>query len=95
VQPLGIDHGAVDVGGKPWRYWYCGSGCQDGVDVATFVPAAGSLNEYSFNLKDFIQHAVTSGQLQASWYLTNVFAGFEIWNGGVGLKSDNFCAVVP
>jgi hypothetical protein len=94
VQPLGSDRGQVSVGGKAWKYWYCGSGCQDGVDVATFVPLS-SLNEYSFNLKDFIQHAVTSGQLQATWYLTNVFAGFEIWNGGVGLKTDNFCAVVP
>jgi hypothetical protein len=34
--------------------------------------------------------------IQNSWYLTDVFAGFEIWNGSNahGLKVDKFTAVV-
>lgn len=94
VQPLGSDRGEVTVANKQWRLWYCGSPCQDGVDVVTYVPTS-SMNEYTFNLKDFIQHATNAGRLQDSWYLTNVFAGFEVWSGGTGLKTDNFCAVVP
>jgi len=94
VQPLGSDRGQVEVAGKQWRLWYCGSACQDGVDVVTYVPTS-SMNEYTFNLKDFIKHATDQGRLQPTWYLTNVFAGFEVWSGGTGLKSDNFCAVVP
>ena len=28
-------------------------------------------------------------------YLTTVFAGFEIWNGGVGLETKDFGVTVP
>jgi cellulose 1,4-beta-cellobiosidase len=48
-----------------------------------------------FDLNAFIQHAVGRGDaIQSSWYLTNVFAGFEIWSGGVGLKTTAFYALV-
>ncbi len=30
-----------------------------------------------------------------SWYLTAVFAGFEIWSGGVGLETKDFGVTVP
>ena len=33
--------------------------------------------------------------MNPSWYLTNVFAGFEIWNGGVGLEIKDFGVTVP
>jgi len=95
VQPLGTNHGNVTVDGRSWQFWYCGSACQDGVDVVSYVPANGSMNEYTFNLKPFMQHAVDNQRLQTGWYLTNVFGGFEIWSGGQGLKVDNFCTVVP
>jgi hypothetical protein len=32
--------------------------------------------------------------INASWYLTSIQAGFEPWNGGVGLAVDNFTASV-
>ena len=37
----------------------------------------------------------TTKCLQSSWYLTNVFAGFEIWNGGIGLETTDFSVTVP
>jgi len=36
----------------------------------------------------------TTKCLQSSWYLTNVFAGFEIWNGGHGMAVNSFNASV-
>ena len=48
----------------------------------------------TFDLDDFIENAVTLGYIQNNWYLTNVFAGFEIWSGGVGLETIDFYAVV-
>jgi len=50
----------------------------------------------TFDLNLFIQDAVNNrpNTIQASWYLTNVFAGFEIWSGGVGLRTDDFYAIV-
>jgi hypothetical protein len=32
--------------------------------------------------------------MNANWYLTNIFTGFEIWKGGVNLESTSFCAEV-
>jgi hypothetical protein len=42
----------------------------------------------TFDLNSFIQDAVNNrtGSIQAGWYLTNVFGGFEIWSGGTGLE---------
>ena len=95
AQPLGSPSGTVSLGGKSWQVWSCGGGCQNGVPVISYVPASGSINEWSFDLLDFIENARDQfGVVQNSWYLTNVFAGFEIWSGGSGLKTDNFCAIV-
>ena len=49
----------------------------------------------TYSLGDFIRDAVTRGYLQNSWYLTNVFSGFEIWSGGVGLETKDFAVTVP
>ena len=40
--------------------------------------------------------AAASYGIQSSWYLTDVFGGFEIWNGGSGgnLSVDEFKCVV-
>jgi hypothetical protein len=50
----------------------------------------------SYDLNLFIQDAVKNqpNTIQSSWYLTNVFTGFEIWRGGVNLESTSFCALV-
>ncbi|HEX6273587.1 MAG TPA: hypothetical protein VFZ53_11110, partial [Polyangiaceae bacterium] len=50
----------------------------------------------SFDLNDFIEDAVTNrpNTIQADFHLTNIFTGFEVWSGGVGLESTAFCAVV-
>ena len=38
---------------------------------------------------------IARGKVQSSWSLTNVFAGFEIWSGGVGLETTDFAVTVP
>ena len=50
----------------------------------------------SFDLNAFIKDAVNNrpNTIQSTWYLTNVFTGFEIWRGGVNLESTGFCVVV-
>jgi hypothetical protein len=99
VSPMGSPQGTVSVGGRSWQVWVCShavDGCnQNGVPVITYLTQAGPINEYSFDLEDFIRNAADQfGVVQDSWYLTNIFAGFEIWSGGVGLSIDDFCAVV-
>jgi hypothetical protein len=96
VVPLGSPQGTASIGGKSWQVWICSGGCQNGVPVITYVPATQSdkISEWSYDLNDFIKHAVSQSVIKSSWYLTNIFAGFEIWSGGTGLTTDNFCAIV-
>jgi len=94
VMPMGGQSGTVSIAGQAWNRWTCPGACQNGVPVISYVLSSGSLSEWGFDLISFIDDAVSEGVVQSSWYLTNVFAGFEIWNGGVGLKTEDFCAIV-
>jgi len=49
-----------------------------------------TIPNYSFDLKDFIDDAVNAGELNGNFFLTDVFAGFEIWSGGQNLNVSNF-----
>lgn len=54
-----------------------------------------TLTSMNFDLKDFIDDAAQYG-IQPGWYLTDVFGGFEIWNGAGtnGLQVTEFTAEV-
>ncbi|MES1206518.1 MAG: hypothetical protein ABUS79_11325 [Pseudomonadota bacterium] len=98
-QPVGatIPNGTVTINGKQFNIWY---GTNNGKPVVSYV-AQQKINSWTFPLGAFIKDAVgrtCSGSttcLGSSWYLTNVFAGFEIWNGGVGLQTTDFGVNVP
>ena len=92
-QPIGSMIASTTIDGKGWNVWY-GTNSGNGKPCVTYA-AQQSINSFSYSLGDFIQDAVTRGYLQSSWYLTNVFAGFEIWNGGVGLEVTDFSVTVP
>lgn len=99
AQPIGrIVYRAVSIPGVPgsWDVWIGPNGNRPCVSYVRTQPTLSM----SFDLNAFIQDAVTNrldgGQptIRPSWYLTNVFIGFEIWRGGVGLETTDFCAVV-
>jgi cellulose 1,4-beta-cellobiosidase len=54
------------------------------------------LASLEFDLNDFIQDAVKNSYVgfNANQYLNIIFAGFEVWGGGDGLKINKFCANV-
>jgi hypothetical protein len=56
--------------------------------------ALNKLSSLSFDLNLFIKDAVGRGYVQNTWGLTNVFSGFEIWSGGVGLETTDFAVMV-
>jgi hypothetical protein len=103
-QPIGTNMGSVMLGGQSWNIWVGPRG--DGPEGYNNAPVVSYVNPtendnsraQSFTNKDlllFINHATTvAGGLNANMYLTDIFAGFEIWNGGVGLKVDEFTAKV-
>ncbi len=110
-QPIGSVKRTATIAGKTWNVWVgprgnTSTGTDDANRPVVSYVAQSTLNTLTFNLKDFINDAVTNGASDKSaggtsqafvnsWYLTDVFAGFEIWSGsnGVGLK-DTFSCVV-
>jgi hypothetical protein len=91
-QPIGTSVATAVIGGKNWSVWY-GTNSSSGKPCVSYI-AQQTLNSLSFSLGDFIRDAVDRNYIQNSWYMTNVFAGFEIWNGGTGLETTDF-AVTP
>jgi hypothetical protein len=81
---------SATIGGKNWNLWV---GTSNGKPCYSYV-AQTKLNSLSFDLNLFIQDAVGRQYIQPTWGLTNVFAGFEIWNGGVGLETTDFAVTV-
>jgi len=97
AQPLGSVSGTETIAGKSWQVWTCPGSCQNGVPVISYIPSGGqSVMELQFDLNDFIKNAKIKypNQMKDAWFLSNVFAGFEIWNGGQGLATEDFCAIV-
>lgn len=91
AQPIGRSQATVSIAGRSWDVWSGGS--QLGHPIISYVDTLGTTS-LTFDLNDFIKEAVSRGIIQNGWYLTNVFAGFEIWSGGATLRTDNFCAIV-
>lgn len=89
-QPTGSSAASATVAGKNWNLWI---GTSHGKPVYSYV-AQTNLNSLSFDLNLFIQDAVGRQYIQPTWGLTNVFAGFEIWSGGVGLETTDFAVTV-
>jgi hypothetical protein len=93
AQPIsntGASSGVVSLGGATYDFWI---GTQQGRPIISYVRSDTTATA-SFDLKSFIDDGVSRGVVDAGWYLSNVFAGFEIWSGGVGLKTNDFCAIV-
>lgn len=97
AQPIGqvMDSGhAVTIPGADgkWDVWIGMNGTRPCISYVR----TETTESLSFDLNAFIKDAVTSrpDTIQAGWYLTNVFVGFEIWRGGIGLEATNFCVKV-
>ena len=65
--------------------------CSNNRPVISYVRTT-STTSLTFDLRNFINHAMSNfpANVPTSWYLSNIFAGFEIWSGGVGLQVSCF-----
>ncbi|HYP77677.1 MAG TPA: hypothetical protein VER12_17020 [Polyangiaceae bacterium] len=101
----GSSDNTVTIAGMKWKVWKGPRGAgpmgsQSSAPVVSFVNPveddnSRAQNFTNINIKDFMTAAAAYG-ISGSMYLTDVFAGFEIWNGGSGgnLAVDEFKAVV-
>jgi glycosyl hydrolase family 12 len=97
----------VTVDGRTWRLYVgdrneASDGTGGNAPVISYVNEGAAILDYQFDLNVFIRDAVarsTAGTLNGArftndLFLTDIFAGFEIWGGGTGLRIDQFSAVV-
>lgn len=93
--PLGGQQGTASLAGRTWDVWVGARGDGTNAQVVSYV-AQSTIPSMTFDLNEFIQDAIANsrGGFSASWYLTDIFAGFEIWSGGTGLSVSDFSAVV-
>jgi hypothetical protein len=88
-----VEQATVD--GRQWNL-FVGGRAEAGdpgagnAQVISYVVPNGSIPDYSFDLNLFIQDAVNRNLLSPNFFLTDVFAGFEIWSGGSGLRVNAF-----
>lgn len=98
-QPIGSIRRTASVGGKMFNVWSGprATGPSPNAPVVSYV-AQTPFNTWTFDLKAFITDATTNRAMDANggilpaWYLTDVFAGFEIWSGSdaTNLKVNTF-----
>jgi Glycosyl hydrolase family 12 len=59
-------------------------------------PSLTNPHVQNLDLGDFIKDAVNRGYIPSpSWYLMDIEAGFEIWQGGQGLQADSLSICTP
>ena len=81
VHPLGTKVGTSTAASLTWDVWLGDNGTSD---VLTLV-SSRQVHDWTFDVRSFLDEAVTFGVAEEDWYLTSVQAGFEPWQGGTDL----------
>jgi hypothetical protein len=88
VQPAGSEVASgVSIGGNSYDVWYSGTSPGGTVTYELHSPVTSVSN---LDLGPLAADAVARGYMPSTWYLIDVEAGFEIWQGGQGLTADSF-----
>ncbi|MET8088615.1 cellulose binding domain-containing protein [Micromonospora sp. NPDC005220] len=90
IQPIGSVVGTTNLAGRTWEVWRGSNGSNN---VISYV-APSAISSLNFSVLDFINDTRNRGAITNSWYLTSIQAGFEPWQGGVGLAVTSFSANV-
>lgn len=90
IQPIGSVVGTTTLAGRTWEVWRGSNGANN---VISYV-APSAISSLNFSVLDFINDVRNRGAITNSWYLTSIQAGFEPWQGGVGLAVTSFSASV-
>jgi hypothetical protein len=88
VQPYGSEVASnVSIGGHTYNVWY---GTQSSWDTVTYDMTTASTSVSNLDVGTLAQDSVSRGYTQSSWYLIDIEAGFELWQGGAGLETNSF-----
>ena len=87
VQPFGSKVASnVSVGGRGYNVWFGNQGW----NTLSYTMTSGTTSVSKLDLQPLIADAVSRGYIKPSWYLIDVEAGFEMWQGGEGLATKSF-----
>ncbi|MEU9824027.1 GH12 family glycosyl hydrolase domain-containing protein [Micromonospora chersina] len=86
IQPIGSPVGNASIAGRTWEVWRGSNGSNN---VISYV-APSAIPSMSFDAMAFINDTKNRGAITSDWYLTSIQAGFEPWQGGVGLAVNSF-----
>ncbi|MEV0427097.1 cellulose binding domain-containing protein [Micromonospora sp. NPDC050495] len=90
IQPIGSVVGNANIAGRTWEVWRGSNGSNN---VISYV-APSPITSLSFDAMAFIADTRNRGAITNDWYLTSIQAGFEPWQGGVGLAVNSFSQTV-
>ncbi len=92
VRPAGhLITSNVSIGGRSYDVW---GRRMSGRMTISYTMTSGTTSVSNLDLQPPVTDAVSRGYIQNSWYLIDVEAGFEIWQGGVGLATKSFSVSV-
>lgn len=87
VRPAGSNVDTVRLSGATWEVWTTRMG---GWNYVAYRRTLGVTSVSDLDVKAFLDDSVARGSTDPSWYLLDGEAGFEIWQGGLGLGSTSF-----
>jgi len=88
VQPFGSEVADnVTLGGHTYNIW---EGAQSAWDTVTYEMTSPATSVSNLDVGTLAQDMVSRGYTKSSWFLIDVEAGFELWQGGAGLKTNSF-----
>jgi cellulose 1,4-beta-cellobiosidase len=90
MKPRGTKVATVSIAGASWDVYYDTRSDWNYIAYKKVQPAP----KITFDLKDFIDDAISRGYIKTSWYLDSMEAGFEIMRDGQGLTNNSFSAAV-
>ena len=92
VQPYGSEVASnVSIGGHTYNIWY---GTQSSWDTVTYDMTSASTSVSNLDVGTLAQDSVSRGYTKSTWYLIDVEAGFELWQGGAGLATNSFSVAI-
>ncbi|MEV0158285.1 cellulose binding domain-containing protein [Micromonospora sp. NPDC050686] len=86
IQPIGSPVGSTSLAGRTWEVWRGSNGSNNVISYVSPSP----IPSMSFDAMAFINDTRNRGAITNDWYLTSIQAGFEPWQGGVGLAVTSF-----
>ena len=91
VQPFGSQVSTAAIGGRSFHVWFG----KQAWNTISYSMAAGTTSVRDLDIGQFAADALRRGYIGKSWYLIDVEAGFELWQGGAGLATNSFAVNVP